>query len=54
MLAGLDDEERQVVDQKLQELTNDEVAQRLGSSERTVRRILKRVQSRLTRALDLS
>ena len=51
-LAGLDDEERQVVDLKLQELTNEEVAERLGSSERTVRRILKRVQSRLTRVLD--
>ncbi len=51
-LAGLDEEERQVVDLKLQELTNDEVAERLGSSERTVRRILKRVQGRLTRILD--
>ena len=53
-LAGLDDEERQVVDLKLQELTNDEIAERLGSSERTVRRILKRVQGRLTRALEAS
>ncbi len=51
-LAGLDDEERQVAELKLQELTNDEVAARLGSSERTVRRILKRVQARLARALD--
>ena len=53
-LAGFDDEERQVVDMKLQELTNEEVAERLGSSERTVRRILKRVQARLTRALEPS
>jgi RNA polymerase sigma factor (sigma-70 family) len=52
LLAGMDDEERQVVDLKLQEHTNDEVAQRLGCSERTVRRILKRVQARLTRAFE--
>ena len=51
-LAGLDDEERQVAELKLQELTNEEVADQLGSSERTVRRILKRVQARLTRALE--
>ncbi|HVS38150.1 MAG TPA: sigma-70 family RNA polymerase sigma factor [Gemmataceae bacterium] len=51
-LAGLDEEEQQVVDLKLQELTNEEVADRLGSSERTVRRIVKRVQARLTRLLD--
>jgi RNA polymerase sigma factor (sigma-70 family) len=52
LLTGLDDQERQVVDLKLQQLTNEEVAARLGTSERTARRILKRVQSRLTRALD--
>ncbi len=51
-LAGLDEEERQVAELKLQELTNDEVAARLGSSERTVRRILKRVQARLARVRD--
>ena len=33
VMAGLDDEERQVVDLKLQELTNDEAAGRLGLSE---------------------
>jgi RNA polymerase sigma factor (sigma-70 family) len=52
--AGLDEEERQVVDLKLQEYTNDEVALRLGLSERTVRRLLKRLQARLTRALEES
>jgi RNA polymerase sigma factor (sigma-70 family) len=52
LLATLDDEERQIVDLKLQEYTNDEVAQHLGCSERTVRRILKRVQARLARALE--
>ena len=44
--------ERQVVVLKLEECTNEEIAERLGSSERTVRRILKRVQSQLTRALE--
>lgn len=51
--ASLDAEERQVVDLKLQECTNDEVAECLGCSERTVRRILKRVQSCLSRAFKL-
>ena len=49
-LAGLDDEERRVVDFKLADQRGGRGA--LGSSERTVRRILKRVQSRLTRVLD--
>jgi len=46
-LAGLDEEERQVLQLKLQDLTHDEVAAQIGCSERTVRRILKKVQSRL-------
>jgi RNA polymerase sigma-70 factor, ECF subfamily len=50
--ADFDDEERQLVDLKMQECTNEEIAERLGSSERTVRRLLKRVQVRLTRVLD--
>jgi RNA polymerase sigma factor (sigma-70 family) len=54
LLAGLDAEERQIVDLKLQECTHDEVAERLGCSERTIRRVLKRVQARLARAFDLS
>ena len=51
-LAGFDDEERLVVDLKLQECTNAEVADRLGSSERTVRRILKRIQARMARTVE--
>jgi RNA polymerase sigma factor (sigma-70 family) len=54
LLADFDPEERQIVDLKLQELTNDQIAVRLGSSERTVRRIFKRVKTRLTRLLDVS
>jgi RNA polymerase sigma factor (sigma-70 family) len=52
LMASLDDEERQLVDMKLQQYTNEEVAARLGCSERTVRRLLKRVQSRLERAFE--
>jgi RNA polymerase sigma factor (sigma-70 family) len=50
--SGLDEEERQIVDLKLQDCTNDEVAEQLGLSERTVRRAVKRVQARLTRVLE--
>jgi RNA polymerase sigma-70 factor, ECF subfamily len=52
LLASLDEEERQVVDLKLQDYTNDEVAERLGCSQRTVRRLLKRVQAQLARAFE--
>jgi RNA polymerase sigma factor (sigma-70 family) len=53
LLSSLDDEERQIVDLKLQECTHEEVAARLGCSERTVRRVVKRVQARLARAFAL-
>jgi RNA polymerase sigma factor (sigma-70 family) len=52
VLASLDERERRIVDLKLQDLTNDDVAERLNLSERTVRRTLKALQDRLTRALD--
>jgi RNA polymerase sigma-70 factor (ECF subfamily) len=54
LMTSLDEEERHFVDLKLQQCTNLEVAARLGCSERTVRRILKRVQSRLERAFQAS
>jgi len=54
ILAVLDPEEQQVVDLKLQEHTNGEIAQKTGCSERTVRRIVQRVQSRLRDILDQS
>jgi RNA polymerase sigma-70 factor, ECF subfamily len=50
ILASLDEEERQLVHLKLQGYTNEEAAHHLGCSERTARRILKRVQSRLARS----
>jgi DNA-directed RNA polymerase specialized sigma24 family protein len=43
-----------VVDLRLQECTMEEMAERLGCSERTIRRILKRVQARLAQALAVS
>jgi RNA polymerase sigma-70 factor (ECF subfamily) len=51
-LAGLDEEERQVLQLKLQDLTHEETAERMGCSERTVRRMLKKVQGRLERMLE--
>jgi RNA polymerase sigma factor (sigma-70 family) len=52
LLAGMDDEERAIVDLKLQDCRHEEVADKLGCSERTVRRVLKRVQARLARAFE--
>lgn len=52
LLGSLDEEERRLVELKLQDCTNDEAAERLGCSERTVRRLLNRVKARLGRALD--
>lgn len=52
LLNSLEEEERQVVELKLQDLTNDQVAEQLKCSERTVRRIMGRVQDRLQRLLD--
>ena len=54
IISALDEEERQVVDLKLQEYTTQEMAQRMGCSERTVRRILKRVQTQLAGAFEVA
>lgn len=54
VLKSLDDEERQFVDLKLQEFTNDEIANSMQCSSRTVTRILKRVRNRLAQSLDSS
>jgi RNA polymerase sigma factor (sigma-70 family) len=53
LMASLDEEEQQLVDLKLQQCTNLEAAAHMGCSERTVRRILKRVQARLQRAFQV-
>jgi RNA polymerase sigma factor (sigma-70 family) len=54
LLGTMDEEERQVVDLKLQDCTNEEIAERLACSERTVRRLLKRVQSQLAGAFEVA
>jgi RNA polymerase sigma factor (sigma-70 family) len=52
ILDALDEEERQIILLRLEQYTLDEIAQRQGCSERTVRRILKRVQSRVQKLLE--
>ena len=42
------------MDLKLQECTTEEMAERMGCSERTVRRILKRVQTQLAQAFEVA
>jgi len=49
LMESLDEEEQQVVQLKLDDQTNDQIAEALGISERTVRRIMKRLQSRFER-----
>ncbi len=54
LLADMDEEEREVVLLRIEEYTYPEIAEKLRRSKRTVRRILKRVQSRLERMLEES
>lgn len=51
LLESLDEEERRIVNFKLQDLTHDQVAERMGISERTVRRLFKQLQRKLSTAL---
>ncbi|MCC6624405.1 MAG: sigma-70 family RNA polymerase sigma factor [Deltaproteobacteria bacterium] len=50
-IAALDDEAREIVLLKIADLTHDEIAQRLGCSERTVRRVVQKVRERLAHRL---
>jgi RNA polymerase sigma factor (sigma-70 family) len=52
LFRDLDDEQRQVVTMKLEQYTHPEIADHLGCSERTVRRIVKRVQEHLKQVLE--
>lgn len=52
VLQSLDEAERRLVELKLQDMTNDEAAEQLGMSERTVRRMLQRLQSKIQSLLD--
>lgn len=51
LLGTLSEEERVLVELKLRDLTHDEVATRMNTSERTVRRLFKQLQLKLTQAL---
>lgn len=52
LVAEFDDEERRIIELKLQDYTQEEIAEQMQCSDRTIRRFLKRVQDRLTRMLD--
>lgn len=51
-VAGFSDEERRIFDFRLQDLTQAEIAEEVGVSERTVRRVLKRLEARMLELLD--
>ena len=51
LVASLDEDERKLIDLKLQDQTNDEAAEALGMSERTVRRMLTRLQEKFEKLL---
>ena len=46
-IDALDEDERQIVLLKIQDLTNEEIAEKLGCSERTVRRLINKVREQL-------
>ncbi|HEY8668624.1 MAG TPA: sigma-70 family RNA polymerase sigma factor [Tepidisphaeraceae bacterium] len=52
LLQGLSAEERKIVELRLADCDNLEVAERLGCSERTVRRMMKKLQEKLTKSLE--
>jgi RNA polymerase sigma factor (sigma-70 family) len=52
LTAAFTDEERQLVALKLESLTNPQIAEKLGCSERTVRRLLDQLRTRLARFFD--
>lgn len=54
LFESLEEEERQMVELKLQDFNNLEIAERMGCSERTVRRLMGRVRARLEGDLDVS
>ena len=54
LLQQLEPNEQRIVDLKLQEFTNEQIAEQLQCSERTVRRILKRVQAVLAQLFTIA
>lgn len=51
VIASLAEEERRILELRLQEQTHEQIAEEMGCSERTVRRMLKGLEVRLTAAL---
>ncbi|MCA9012203.1 MAG: hypothetical protein KDB01_20765 [Planctomycetaceae bacterium] len=54
LFAGLDEEEKQLVQYRLEGLDGPTIASRMGCSERTVRRLLERVRHRWEQELEES
>ncbi len=52
LIGSLEEKEREVLELKLQEIPNEEIARRLGCAERTVRRRLERIEAILRKMLD--
>lgn len=52
LFSMLDEEQQQIVEMKLEQFTNDEIAGKMGCSERTVRRISKRIRAQLQKILS--
>lgn len=52
LIGSLEEREREVMELKLQEIPNEEIARRLGCAERTVRRRLERIEAIFRRMLD--
>ena len=51
LMASLDEEERAIVVLKLQDMANPDIAETVGCSQRTVRRIVERLRERFEKAL---
>jgi RNA polymerase sigma factor (sigma-70 family) len=54
LISSLDEQEQEIIDLKLQDFTNEEVAQQLDCCEKTVRRTLARIRSKLQAALEFA
>lgn len=52
LIDQFDEDEREVLDLKLQHFTNEQIAESLECSERTVRRMMKRIQSKIGEMFD--
>lgn len=52
LIDSLEDKEREILELKLQQVDNEEIARQLGCAERTVRRRLQRIEAVFTKLLD--